>query len=319
MRIILSSAICFLLFVFLLQAPFVELNRNRSSALLYEAVEEQRAKELEEKRHIFEELALEAKAVLVTEFPLGAILFEKNAYTSFPLASVAKLMTAIILQDVYAYAQSPFPLSLSIPENAVRQEGDSGLLVNEKFYFDDLIDVMLMHSSNDAAYALASFAGSLFLEGETDEQGALNSFVAAMNRKKEELGLSSLNFFNATGLDMNKEMAGAYGSARDISSLAALFLDKYPFLLEKTQYESFMAVSNVKVHTFKNTNVSAFRIPGLLLSKTGFSDLADGNLVVAVDIGLGRIIIITVLGSTFDGRFSDAAKLYEAAVKYYSE
>lgn len=319
MRIILSSAIFFLLFVFLLQSPFAELERNRSSALLYEALEEQRAKELEEKRHIFEELALEAKAVLVREFSSGAILFEKNADMPLPLASVAKLMTAITLQDVYAYAESPFPFSLHIPENAVRQEGDSGLLVNEKFYFDDLIDVMLVNSSNDAAYALAVFAGTLFLGGETDEQGAFNSFIAAMNRKKDELGLFSMYFLNATGLDINKERAGAYGTAKDISSLTALFLNSYPFLFEKTQYDSFNAASNVKVHTFKNSNVHAVRFPGLVLSKTGFSDLAGGNLVIAVDIGLGRTVIITVLGSSFDGRFSDVEKLYDAAVKYYSE
>lgn len=319
MRIILSSAIFFLLFVFLIQAPFAELNRNRSSALLYEALEEQRAKELEEKRHIFEELALEAKAVLVRDYSSGTILFERNADNAFPLASLAKLMTAVTLQDIYAYADSPFPFSVRLPESAIRQEGDSNLLIDEKFYLDDLTDIMLVNSSNDAAYALAVFAGTLFLGGETEERGALNSFIAAMNRKKEELGFSSMNFFNSTGLDINAERAGAYGNAKDISSLAALFLEKYPFLLEKTQYESFIAVSNVKAHSFKNTNVSAFRIPGLLLSKTGFSDLAGGNLVIAVDVGLARIIIITVLGSTFDGRFSDVEKLYDAAVQYYSE
>ena len=73
--------------------------------------------------------------------------------------------------------------------------------------------------------------------------------------------------------------------------------------------------SDIFAHLTKNTNIIVDKLPGVLASKTGFTDLAGGNLIMAFDIGLGHRIIISVLGSTKEARFEDLEKLYWASVE----
>ena len=69
----------------------------------------------------------------------------------------------------------------------------------------------------------------------------------------------------------------------------------------------------------KNTNIDVEKIPGLLASKTGYTTLAGGNLVVAFDASIGRPIIVVVLGSSQEGRFKDVQSLVNASIKYVSQ
>ena len=69
------------------------------------------------------------------------------------------------------------------------------------------------------------------------------------------------------------------------------------------------------MHTATNTNEVVGSIPGLIASKTGFTDLAGGNLVVAFDAGINRPVIISVLGATKDGRFTDMEMLVNASLR----
>jgi len=277
--------------------------------------------EKERAQKIFNAISIKAKGVIVEEYPSGKVLFAKDERAVYPLASIAKLMTALALQDVEERKTSPFPLVVSITEAAVREEGDNGLLVGEKFYFDDLMDIMLVQSSNDAAHALAAFAGSMFYQGEIDEDASLSVFLQYMNTKKEELGLSDLGFLNVTGLDIDEENKepGAWGSAASIARLLRILITQHPFMLERTQRDSITISSSDMAHTFQNSNTSAAFLPGLRASKTGYTDAAGGNLAVAMDVGFGRTIIIVVLGSSFDGRFSDVESLYQGALEYYRE
>ena len=97
--------------------------------------------------------------------------------------------------------------------------------------------------------------------------------------------------------------------------MAMLFeyaLKNYPEVLEATRYKNLHFASTEKIYSVENTNVIVDQIPNLIASKTGYTDLAGGNLIIAFDAGLGRPIIITVLGSTEEGRFADVLKLVEA-------
>jgi D-alanyl-D-alanine carboxypeptidase len=67
-----------------------------------------------------------------------------------------------------------------------------------------------------------------------------------------------------------------------------------------------------------NTNKAIDLLPNVIASKTGFTDLAGGNLVVAFDAGIAHPIIIAVLGSSFDGRFDDMTKLVNSTIEYLS-
>ena len=86
--------------------------------------------------------------------------------------------------------------------------------------------------------------------------------------------------------------------------------------MDLTRYSSFIfaALSNIR-HSVRNTNDSVNNIPGLIASKTGYTELAGGNLVFAFDAGINHPIIVSILGSTQEGRFVDAEKLVAASLK----
>ena len=84
--------------------------------------------------------------------------------------------------------------------------------------------------------------------------------------------------------------------------------------MEATAYNSVSIQSSDGVHTTQNTNKALDRIPGIVASKTGFTDLAGGNLAIALEAGPLRPIIVVVLGSTEEGRFDDVANLTNAAI-----
>lgn len=238
----------------------------------------------------FRNINLEAKSAYVFDMVKNKPLFELNPDIRFPLASLVKIMTAIV-----ALENIPQDFKIIIGPEAVAQEGDSGFAVGEIWKMGELLSIMLVSSSNDAAAAL----------------GASPVFVSLMNEKAEELGMAQMSFFNQTGLDVSFESAGAYGSARDVARMMEYFIKNYPKIAEVTRYESLSA----GYRNFKNTDKLAEHLPGIIAGKTGFSDLAGGNLVVAIDISLGHPVIIAVLGSTEEGRFEDVRKLYYAIME----
>ena len=90
-------------------------------------------------------------------------------------------------------------------------------------------------------------------------------------------------------------------------------LINYPEILEPTRKSAARVYnSNGDYHDMENTNEIIYAIPNLLGSKTGYTDLAGGNLTIAFDAGLDRPIVVTVLGSTRDERFSDVLRLVTA-------
>ena len=140
-----------------------------------------------------------------------------------------------------------------------------------------------------------------------------------MNIKAEELGLRTLSFKNPTGLDVSITEPGAIGSAKDVSLLMEHILKEYPELLEATTRGGARIYnSQGEYHDVENTNEVLYAIPNLIGSKTGYTDLAGGNLTIAFDAGMNRPIIITVLGSTREERFSDALRLVRATQTHIS-
>ena len=173
----------------------------------------------------------------------------------------------------------------------------------------------LIESSNDGAYAAASAAGAADA-GVSDPDLGLSHFLKLMNKKAGEIGLTQTYFLNETGLDQNTFLSGAYGSARDVAYLMIYAIKTHPEIFELTRYTTTESRSlSDLTHQVKNTNQSVNKIPALIASKTGFTDLAGGNLAVAFDAGFERPIIVVVLGSSQDGRFTDAEKLAWAALK----
>ncbi len=252
----------------------------------------------------FDDVVLEARGAFVWDVSRQRVLFNKNADEEMPLASITKLMTALV-----AYKLLDPQDTIAISPQTLSVEGDSGFSDGEEFSMRDLADLTLISSSNDGAAALSSKAGTLI-----DERDPEDVFVHAMNVQAQELGLSKTNFKNSTGLDISESEAGAYGSARDVSLLMEHIITTIPDAVALTNMEV-TKISNDEgaYHIAKNTNLVVDEIEGLIASKTGYTILSGGNLVVAVNVGLNRPVIITVLGSSYDGRFDDTLELIERA------
>lgn len=244
-----------------------------------------------------------ATAAFVWDVNAQRALYKKAPDESLPLASITKLMTALV-----AYELVSGDKSIQISMADIMQSGSSGLLDGESFALADLTDMTLLSSSNDGAHAIASVVGA-----EITEDGNAQAFVKAMNIRAEELGLTQTHFRNPTGLDESASTPGAAGSARDVTFLLEYILLHHPTLLEATTAQTDRFYNqNGAFHNAENTNILVDDIPGLIGSKTGYTDLAGGNLTIAYDAGLNRPIIITVLGSSWRGRFNDVATLVDA-------
>ena len=135
-----------------------------------------------------------------------------------------------------------------------------------------------------------------------------------MNTDSALLGFG-FTFTDAAGLDEN-ERIGGMGTALDVAKLFGVARKLYPEILEATTRTRVTTVaSNGRISGIPNTNQEITNLFGAEVSKTGFTDSAGGNLGVVVDVALGHPVVIVVLGSTREERFSDTERLYKALLE----
>ncbi len=248
--------------------------------------------------------SIEATAAMVYDVRTGSVLFAKEPDSVLSLASITKLMTALLVTELIEESDT----IVTITSEAVAQYGYSGLRVGERISAQNLNQYSLLSSANDAAYALAYEVGEQILPGDGS-----TAFVDAMNVRARELELTDTRFQNPTGLDLTTVESGALGTARDVTRLMAYLATEHPELLAPTTRPSVRLDNEIGgFHDAANTNPLVNRIPNLLGSKTGFTDLAGGNLTIVFDAGFNRPIVVTVLESSFAGRFLDVEQLVDA-------
>ncbi len=264
------------------------------------------------KKDPYENISLNAKSVYVWDIAAHKKLYGKSEHTALPLASVTKIMMAVVAKELL-----PADQKITIHPADLMEEGDTGLLVGEVWKLDDLLKFTLVGSSNDGASAIAGVAGASLARTEASNPFENKKlFIAKMNEKARAMGLSSTYFRNESGLDLESLASGAHGSARDMGMLFEYVFENHPDLFTSTTYAKVnLRSENDIVHRVTNTNQAVGTITGIIGSKTGYTDLAGGNLVVVVDIGINHPVVIAVLGSTRDGRFTDVEQLINATVE----
>lgn len=260
----------------------------------------------------FDNLELSAKSAYVYDVYNQKVLYKKNEFTQLPLASITKIMTAIV-----AVENSPLDRKIKIEKEYLEEVGDNGLLLDEVWNLQNLLDFSLVVSSNDGARAISSSIGSSILGVDSLTAGR-REFIRQMNIKAEDLGMKQTYFVNESGLDQ-ENISGGYGSAIDVATMFTYALQEHPSVLEVTKNPNLIISSFNKTHNVSNTNTDIGVIPGLIASKTGYTEIAGGNLAIAFDTSIGRPIIVVVLGSTREDRFSDVAKLVNASLAYITE
>lgn len=258
----------------------------------------------------FENISIAGQSAIVLDVKTGKVLYEKNSDVVRPLASITKIMTAVTALDLL-----PNYTVITINKEFLKEEGDSGFYRDEKWKLRDLLDYSLVTSSNDGAAAIASAAGAVE-SGTTDINIGREEFITKMNAKAQSIGIPNARFLNETGLDLPDGQSGGYASARDVAKLFSYALSKRPEIFEATRYKNTSVTSLDKIaHKATNTNESIDDLPGVIGSKTGYTALAGGNLAIIFDPGLARPVVIVVLDSTTEGRFSDVTLLAQKTLE----
>lgn len=234
-----------------------------------------------------------AKAAIILNFKPNnqkeGILYQKNINQILPIASLTKIMTAIIALENFDLEEV-----IKVSKNSVEINGDKGGLIrDEELKVEDLLYIMLMESSNDAAMALASDNPRLSYE----------EFINLMNSKAKELGLEKTVFVEPVGLSPANQ-----SSASEITMLTK-YAFNYPLLLEilKTYQTTIFSIDNKFIHNLTNTNKLLGKIPQIIGGKTGFTEEAGGCMLTVSNIFNDNYLIIVVLGST--QREDDTEKL----------
>lgn len=227
-------------------------------------------------------------------------LFSQKEKEILPIASLTKLMTVLVVIEDENYDLEE---TILISPQAASQEDVpiyGNLRAGEKLKVKDLIELMLIYSSNDAAWAIS-------------EKNGTQEFVAKMNEKAKLLGLENTYFSNPTGLDpqkieFNRENLEKfnYSTAEDLAKLTKYILKYHP--------EIFDILRKPPKYRLENGIFSIFLTKEMIGGKTGYTPLAGGCLIfVFKDERNPEIFYINViLGTpTIEGRVLEMQKLID--------
>lgn len=236
--------------------------------------------------HTQDPLDLKSSVALVMDQDTNEVVFAKNSEAVLPIASLTKLMTAMVMVE----AKLPLEETISVTSDDVDTEKNSSsrLAVGATLTRGELLHLALMSSENRAAHAL----------GRT-YPGGLPAFVVAMNAKARSLGMADTRYVDPTGLN-----SGNQSSAKDLASLVKAAYQQ-PLIRElSTSHEYAVRVGRREVQ-FHNTN-SLVRNPAwdIGLQKTGYIVEAGRCLVMQAKMA-GRKFIMVFLDST--GKYSRQA------------
>ncbi|MCT2345279.1 D-alanyl-D-alanine carboxypeptidase family protein [Niallia taxi] len=239
-----------------------------------------------------------ANSAILMEQESGRVIYEKDAHTQRRIASITKIMTAIL-----AIESGKMNDMVTISENAVRTEGSSIYLkAGDKIPLEDLVYGLMLRSGNDAATAIAEYVG-----------GSLDGFVYLMKQKAEEIGMKDTNFENPHGLDDHENH---YSTAYDMALLTryAMENDMYKKIAGTEKYRSEDPDGDWdRVWKNKNkllTGLYEYTTGG----KTGFTKLAKRTLVSTAEKDGVELIAVT-LNDPDD--WDDHINMYESAFKNY--
>jgi D-alanyl-D-alanine carboxypeptidase (penicillin-binding protein 5/6) len=234
-------------------------------------------------------LELEAQAALAMRPDATRVYYNKNMEVRRPVASLTKLMTAIVVLENFNLDDV-----VKIAKSDVKREGASGdLRQDETLTVRSLLNIMLIDSSNDAATALAR---------------QRSNFISMMNEKVEKLGLTNTHFSNADGLDEKNN----FSSALDIAKVFSYLVFNHPFAGEilKTKNMVVYSAEGGIEHRLENTNKLLENIAEIQAGKTGYTGGAGESLTLLIsgmEFGEKNSIITVVLGSP--DRFGESEKL----------
>jgi D-alanyl-D-alanine endopeptidase (penicillin-binding protein 7) len=240
---------------------------------------------------VSDSLDLKSGVALVLDQDTNEVLFSKNPEAVLPIASLTKLMTALVVTE----AKQPLDDLVTVTQEDIDTEkgSRSRLSVGTQLSRQEMLHLALMSSENRAAHAL----GRHF-------PGGLATFVAAMNRKARELGMNDTRYVEPTGLSSRNQ-----SSARDLAILVKAAHEHQIIRELSTSHEFQVAVGNRPMQ-FRNTN-GLVRSPSweIGLQKTGYISEAGRCLVMQAKLAGRKVIMVFLDSAGKHSRIGDAERI----------
>jgi D-alanyl-D-alanine carboxypeptidase len=276
-----------------------EKDYSRLAAIRNDILAEKYQDALPLQKHEITDLELGARAAIslrINKDGQEKILFEKNADEKLPIASLTKLMSALV-----ALENIDLGRAVVFSKVAASQEGEANYFHQaEIFYARDLIYSSLLESSNRAVQALAEVVGE-------------KKFVELMNEKAKELGMENTLFFNPTGLDPEpwSSWPHNFSTASDLAILSQeLFKIDLIREIAQTKEKDIYQIGVGFHHRMINTNEFLGEVPDIILSKTGQTPLAEKCLIIGVKSPNSDGYVINIILGSSD-HFGEMRKMIE--------
>ncbi|CNB27264.1 D-alanyl-D-alanine endopeptidase [Yersinia pseudotuberculosis] len=238
-------------------------------------------------------LELASGSAMVVDLQTNKVIYANNADKVVPIASITKLMTAMVVLD----AKLPLDeiLSVDIDQTKELKGVFSRVRVNSEISRKDMLLLTLMSSENRAAASLAHHY-----------PGGYNAFIKAMNAKAKSLGMTSTHYVEPTGLSINN-----VSTARDLAKLL-MATKQYPLIGQLSTTTEKMATFREPNYTlpFRNTNHLVYNDKwNIQLTKTGFTNQAGHCLVMRTVIGKRPVALVVLDAFGKYTHFADANRL----------
>ena len=245
-------------------------------------------------------LDIKAKSAILMEVNTGRILYEQSADQKLPPASITKIMSLLLIMEAIDSNKMSLEDVISASEHACSMGGSQiWLETGETMTVDDLLKAAVIASANDATVALGEYIA-----------GSEEAFVAQMNARAKELGMTNTNFVNATGLDAD----GHVSSAHDVAIMSA----------ELIKHDLIKKYSTVWMDTLRdgeselvNTNKLVRFYDGTTGLKTGTTSGAGYCLSATAERNGLELVAVIMSGDTSAERFNGAKKLLDYGFANY--
>ena len=251
------------------------------------------------------DLGISAPSAILMEKSTGQILYEQDAHTRLAPASVTKIMTLLLVMEALDDGRITWDDTVTASAAAAAKGGSQIYLEeNEQMPLRDMLKSVVVSSANDCACALAEHIA-----------GSETAFVAMMNERAEQLGMTDTHFVNCTGLDDGADADAHLTSAYDIALMSRALLQH-----EEIKQYTTIWMDTVRNGTFglSNTNKLVRFYDGTTGLKTGFTSGAGYCLSASAERGGMELIAVVMHCDTSAHRFESAKALLNYGFSNYA-
>jgi len=244
------------------------------------------------------DFGVSTRAALVLDLDNGQVLYAQDADTPIAPASLTKILTLYLINEHLRDGSLTLSTLVPVTEEASHSGGSNmHLREGELVSVMELIKGIAVASANDGCMAIAQYLG----------HGDPAPFVAAMNRKARELGMTNTHFENPNGLPAD----GQVTTARDMAILAQAYLSRFPQMLAVHSMTEFIHNN----HPSHNANSLLGKVEGVDGLKTGFVCASGFNIVATAKRNATRLVVVVLGARTQIIRENEATRLLDDGFK----